>query len=151
MKVNTYAVVDKLFSVRKLIKQIRKEWIIRWWYKKIEDYLKNNVIMFIRFFIKNKFKPDWYKICNLKWNVYELRIMLNEKKLLRIIFYYDGIDIILLTWYIIKNNLEKYDKKTKEKIEKNYCIQIERAKNLYWGLNKSWACNYINLSKIINK
>lgn len=145
-KINIYTVKDLLSSI---INEIIDKWIKDWEYKKIRDDLIVKFIAELEVFIENWCFPDNFKVKWLDWNVYEIRISIPKKYLLRIIFYMEPDKIILTTWYLIKENKWDYKKQQKLEIEKLYEDEIYNSKMRYKDFIKDNS-DYICLNEFFN-
>lgn len=127
-------VYSKSSLLNEIVNEVSKKQIFPW---KDKDYiiikLKNIFISLLQQFIRNWFnniegeKNSWIYVKKLSDNVYELREKLNEKNLIRIIFYFEKDKIILSTWYIIKDNKWDYKKWEEETINLLYKKEILNA------------------------
>lgn len=145
----------KIYSKRFLIDEIKNtifnENIFPWNSKeKIWERITSIFINKVNIFISNNYNADWEEVKKLTDNVFEFRIKLTSNILLRIIFYLDKIknEILLITWFFVKNNKGTYKKQESNEVDLQYKIEINKAlssfeefkkeKTLYVFLNKEF-------------
>lgn len=144
----------KIYSVKILLWNILDEIVSKWIISnktrdEISVIIRDKFIAHLEIFIENWFFEDWFRVKNLKWNVYEIRISLPQKYLLRIIFYFEYWKIILNTWFLVKTDKWAYDKKTKKEIEALYDTEIQKASNIFSEFNEN-SNDYICLDSYFN-
>lgn len=142
----------KIVSIYNLLHEIVEEIhscsIIKWTKEIISKKIKTKFSSNLSYFIENWCYPDWKIVKNLENEVYELRIQISNWYLLRVIFYMKFDEIILSTWYLIKE--ESYDDKlSKSKIDSKYQKEINDSYKIFKDYSNEQKYDYIVLTDFI--
>lgn len=133
--------------LNEIVSEIDSKSLIKWNKESITEKIKTKFIVNLSYFIENSCYPDWKIVKNLEKQVYELRIQIWNWYLLRIIFYMEFDEIILSTWYIIKE--ESYnDKLSKSKVNNSYEKVIEECFNVFNDYKTKKQKDYIVLNNL---
>ena len=119
--------------------------------KKIEIRKKcfDKIITSMHYFKNNNMMPDGIYCKVLEKNIIEFRLQLPKSNhLLRIIWWYNQQEIVLLTWYIIKP--EQYsDRKTTINTDKIYTEKITQAYDYWKDFLTVQQYNYTDLTDLL--
>lgn len=114
--------------------------------EKSQEALRKKIILAINSFLMQERIENNKSIKSLKWPIFEFRISIPAtKKLLRLIFYYQRWELILLSWYIIKPEDYK-DKKNTRTIQSEYSKEIKNAENVYQDYKWPQNLHYIPIT-----
>lgn len=130
-----------------IVSEIESKSLIKWTKESITEKIKIKFISNLSYFIENSCYPDWKIAKNLEKQVYELRIQIWNWYLLRTIFYMQFDEIILSTWYLLKE--ESYnDKLSKSKVNNNYRKAIDECFDIFNDYKTKKEKDYIVLNNL---
>lgn len=130
-----------------IVSEIESKSLMKWTKESIREKIKLKFISNLSFFIENSCYPDWKVAKNLEKQVYELRIQIWNWYLLRIIFYMEFDEIVLSTWYLLKE--ESYnDKLSQSKVNNTYTKVIDECFNIFNDYKSKKEKDYIVLNDL---
>jgi hypothetical protein len=124
----------KIYAVRYLLNnivlEIKERNIISKSLDKLRFYIKDKIDSYILYFCENNFRPDGFRIKHIENNIFEMRIILSSKWLLRIFFLKENDLFLLFGIYLVKPR-DYDDRYIKAKISNEYKKEIENLKRIY--------------------
>lgn len=116
--------------------------IDKWSWKLVQKLMRkirDQILTFVNYWMF----PDWRNVLCLKWSIYELRVSIpGMDYLVRIVFYSEKDELVLLTWSLIKPVSYK-DKQTVESTKEKYDELITFADSVAKDYQTSKQYSYI--------
>ena len=139
--INVYSLEEEW---KDIIQKILEEKILQTKKNKLKYKILSAIWQFMNFQ-----QIDWFRTKNLGWAINEFRISVpGSKNLIRIMFYYEKQELVLLTGYLIKP--ENYSKsQEKKEINNLYENQIKKSKQIINDFKTERKNSYLDITDMI--